>query len=120
MDAVFISTSCLSQVFGTLHRPLCLRSEDADPLSETLHICVLPALLIVRGQRRRRWYKVSRVRQSIFMGKHLPATVITFVGDVTPTKFSLQLSQVQPCLIVLRKKRNNSLDQVSMCQENYN
>lgn len=38
----------------------------------------------------------------MFLGKHLPAAVITLVGDITFAEFSLQLPQVQPCLIVLR------------------
>lgn len=82
--------------------PLSLLSEDADPLSEALHICVFPAFLIVRGRGRRRRHEVSGVRQSMFSGIHLPAAVITLMGDVTPAEFSLQLPQVQPRLIVLR------------------
>lgn len=37
----------------------------------------------------------------MLLGKHLPAAVITLVGDVTFAEFSFQLPQVQPCLIVL-------------------
>ncbi len=82
-----------------------LWSEDADPLSEALHICVLPALLVIRARRRRRRHEVSGVRQSVFTGKHLPAAVIALVGDVTSAEFSLQFPQVQPCLIVLRNEK---------------
>lgn len=52
---------------------------------------------------------MSRVRQGMFPGKHLPAAVIALVGDVTSAEFGLQLPQVQPCLIVLQngnKQRN--------------
>lgn len=92
---------------------LSLRSEDANPLGETLHICILSTLLIIRGQRRRRRHKMSRVRQSMFPGKHLPAAVITLMGNVTSTEFSLQLPQVQPCLVVLKKNVNKQRDKVS-------
>lgn len=44
------------------------------------------------------------VRQSMFTGKRLPATVITLVGDVTFAEFGLQFPQVQPCLIILRNE----------------
>lgn len=94
---------------------LSLWSEDADPLSEALHICVLPALLVIGGRRRRRRHKVSGVRQSMFLGKHLPADVITLVGDVTLAEFSLQLPQVQPCLIVLRNG-SKQRDEVSVSE----
>lgn len=78
-----------------------LWSEDADPLSEALHVYILPALLIIRGRRWGRWNQVSRVRQSVLLGKHLPAAVITLMGDVAFTEFGLQLPQVQPGLIIL-------------------
>lgn len=81
---------------------LSLWSEDADPLSEALHICILPTL-IIRGQSRRRRHKVCWIRQSVFLGKRLPAAVIALVGDVTFAHLTFQLPQVQPCLIVLSK-----------------
>lgn len=94
----------LSSSLNELESSVFLWSEDANPFSEALHICIFPALLIVRGRRRRRRHKVCGVRQSMFTGKHLPAGVITLMGDVTPAKFSLKLPQVQPCLIVLRNR----------------
>lgn len=76
-------------------------SEDADPLSEALHIYILPSLLIIRGRRWGRRNQVSRVRQSVLLGEHLPAAVVTLVGDVAFAEFGLQLPQVQPGLIIL-------------------
>lgn len=84
-----------------LESSVSLRSEDAHPLGEALHVCILPALLIIRGRRGRRRHEVSGVWQSVFPGKHLPAAVVALVGDVAPAQFSLQLPQVQPSLIVL-------------------
>lgn len=78
-----------------------LWSEYADPLCETLHICILPAVLVIGSLRRRRRHKVSRVWQSVFMGVHLPAAVIALVGNVTFPELSLQFPQVEPRLIVL-------------------
>lgn len=80
---------------------LSIWSEDADPLREALHISIFPAL-IVRGRRRRRRHKVSRVGQSMLLCECLPATVVALMGDVTLAEFCLQFSQIQPCLIVLR------------------
>lgn len=86
--------------------PFCLCSEDAHPLSEALHICILPAIIIIIwGQRGGRTHEVSGVRQGMFFGKCLPAAVVTLVGDVTLAQFCLQLPQVQPCLIILRDGR---------------
>lgn len=78
-----------------------LRSEDADSLCEALYVGVLSALLVVGGRCRRRRNQVSRVRQSVLLGKHLPATVVALVCDVAFPQFSLQLPQVQPGLIIL-------------------
>lgn len=78
-----------------------LWSEDADPLSEALHVYILPALLVIRGRRRGRWNQVSRVRQNVLLGEDFPAAVVTLMGDVAFTKFGLQLPQVQPGLIIL-------------------
>lgn len=76
-------------------------SEDADSLCEALYVGVLSALLVVGGRCRRRRNQVSRVRQSVLLGKHLPATVVALVGDVAFPQFGLQLPQVQPGFIVL-------------------
>lgn len=44
---------------------------------------------------------MSRVRQRVLLGKHLPATVVALVGDVAFAQFGLQLPQVQPGFIIL-------------------
>lgn len=48
---------------------------------------------------------MSRVRQSVLLGEHLPAAVITLMGHVAFTEFGLQLPQVQPGLIILTNER---------------
>lgn len=78
-----------------------LRSEDADSLCEALYVGVLSALLVVGGWCRGRRNQVSRVRQSVLLGKHLPATVVALVRDVAFPQFGLQLPQVQPGFIIL-------------------
>lgn len=78
-----------------------LWSEDADSLCQALDVRVLPALLVVGGRCRGRRNQVGRVRQSVLLGKHLPATVVALVGDVAFAQFGLQLPQVQPGFIVL-------------------
>lgn len=84
--------------------PADLWSEDADSLREALHICILPSL-IVGGQRWGRRHQVGRVGQCVLLGEGLPAAVVALVGDVTFAQFGLQLSQVQPCLIVLSNEK---------------
>lgn len=44
------------------------------------------------------------VSQRVLAGKHLPAAVVTLMGDVALAKFGLQLPEVQPCIIVLEEE----------------
>lgn len=80
--------------------PADLWSEDADSLREALHVCILPSL-IIGGRCGGRRHQVGGVRQRVLLGEGLPAAIVALVGDVTLAQFGLQLSQVQPCLIVL-------------------
>lgn len=97
----FSFSPLLSSFLNERESSTSLWSEYADPLCETLHICILPAVLVIGSLRRRRRHKVSRVWQSMFTGVHLPAAVIALVGNVTFPELSLQFPQVEPRLIVL-------------------
>lgn len=72
-------------------------SEDADTLGQPLHLVVLrregPTEVPIGGQ--------PRPGQRVLCHKLLPARVVTLVSDVPLAHLPLQLSEVQPRLVLL-------------------
>lgn len=72
-------------------------SEDTDALGQPLHLMVLrqegPFEVPISGQ--------PRPGQRVLCHELLPACVVTLVRDVPLAHLPLQLSKVQPCLVLL-------------------